>query len=65
MPYPMAIAGILAIVAVGVGAFVLGIAGRRKNNVWRLSYRPAEPNMLDETNRRRPLAGREIGRGAA
>ena len=46
MPNPIAIAGILAIVAVGLGFLVLRILSRRKGYDWQLSYRTSEPNML-------------------
>jgi hypothetical protein len=46
MPDPIAIAGILAIVAIGLGFLVLRIFNRREGYDWRLSYRAREPNML-------------------
>ncbi len=50
MPHPIAIAGILAIVAAGLGVLVLRIMGRRKSYDWQLSYRHGEPNMLMRPN---------------
>ncbi|MGE0239845.1 MAG: hypothetical protein AB7F09_03595 [Parvibaculaceae bacterium] len=46
MPNLIAIAGILAIVVIGLGVLVLRILSRRNGYDWQLSYRAREPNML-------------------